>query len=335
MVPRHGRKDAGRGTRRGALLRLAVSEVQVPDEVHQLWAVREVHEGARCRELEQDQEAAPGSQGSSMSYGKIFESMFNGSMVGSGPVVFAVWSYVIAHAKPPGTVELNPVLLAAIIGCEVSSVETAIAHLCAPDPRSRSPEQEGRRLIQEGQFLYSVPTWPKYREMRNEEARREYERNRKRNWRGRSRDVPDSPGLHGTTGDIGDMSAQAEALSEALSEAPAAHTEGVGAGVLVGMLRESAYGESRSDRELFLVAEASRLHRAGLTPDRLSDLISDCCRRARKSPGGLLATLLRGDGWKEREVRDVRHVQNMPLGAASCSCSECVRFRRKQSKDSA
>ena len=48
-------------------------------------------------------------------YGRIFESMFTGSMVGSGPLVFAVWAYVLAHERD-GLVELNLLLFATIIG---------------------------------------------------------------------------------------------------------------------------------------------------------------------------------------------------------------------------
>lgn len=111
-----------------------------------------------------------------MSYGKIFDSLYTGSMVGAGINVFAVWSYVIANAKPPGIIELNPRLLAATFGCDVASVTDAIEKLCAPDPESRTKEHDGRRLLAEGQFLYRIPTWAKYNQIRNEVERREKNR---------------------------------------------------------------------------------------------------------------------------------------------------------------
>lgn len=120
-----------------------------------------------------------------MSYGKTFDSLYTGSMVGAGLHVFGVWNYVIANSKPPGVVELNPRLMAAIFGCEVSLVVEAIRILCEPDPESRSKECDGRRLIHEGQFLYSIPTWSKYNQLRNEEERRAQNREHARAYRKR------------------------------------------------------------------------------------------------------------------------------------------------------
>lgn len=108
-------------------------------------------------------------------FGKFFASTFTGSMIGAGPEVFAVWAYVIANTHH-STVELNPVLLAHMIGAEPKAIEDAIAYLCAPDPSSRSKVAEGRRLIREGEFAYHVPNHEHYRSIRNEDERREYNR---------------------------------------------------------------------------------------------------------------------------------------------------------------
>lgn len=108
-------------------------------------------------------------------YGKLFSSTFTGSMVGSGPVVFSVWGYVIAHAVQ-SQVELNPALLAVVLGCPEDKVEAAISVLCSKDPRSRSKDEDGRRIVREGQFAYRVVNHTKYNAMRNEGDRREYNR---------------------------------------------------------------------------------------------------------------------------------------------------------------
>lgn len=120
------------------------------------------------------------------SYGKIFGSMFTGSMVGSGPVVLSLWAYVIANAQPPGVVELNPRLLAYIIGCKVQEIEAAIEVLCGPDKSSRTEDMEGRRLIQEGAMQYRVVTWAKYNKVRNDEARRAQNREAQARYRRKS-----------------------------------------------------------------------------------------------------------------------------------------------------
>lgn len=120
-----------------------------------------------------------------MAWGKLFESLFTGSMVGSGPLVFAVWAYVIGNARPPGVVELNPKLMGAILGCPPADVSAAIETLCSPDPESRTKDHEGRRLLREGQFQFAVVNWAKYQSIRNDEARREQNRAAQSRWRER------------------------------------------------------------------------------------------------------------------------------------------------------
>jgi hypothetical protein len=108
-------------------------------------------------------------------YGKHFSSMYEGSMMGAGPTVFAVWGYVISKADG-GFVELNPRLLSVLLGTSELEIIKAIEYLCAPDPNSRSTEKEGRRLVKIGQFAYEVTTHAHYRSIRNTEDRRAYMR---------------------------------------------------------------------------------------------------------------------------------------------------------------
>ena len=111
-------------------------------------------------------------------YGKLFASTYTGSMAGNGAVVFAVWGYVIANTYS-SRIELNPMILSAIIGEPQDRIASAIDLLCAPDERSRSKENDGRRLIREGEFQYFVPSHERYRSIRNEDERREYNRQKK------------------------------------------------------------------------------------------------------------------------------------------------------------
>lgn len=125
-------------------------------------------------------------------FGKFFASAFTGSLFGAGPTVFAVWGYVIANARD-SQVELNPQLLASILGTTQDDVATAIGKLCAPDPNSRSKEEDGRRLIKEGQFAYRVVNHAAYRDIRNDEERRAYFRDKKREQRLRDKQAQAQP----------------------------------------------------------------------------------------------------------------------------------------------
>ena len=119
-------------------------------------------------------------------YGKHFSSMYTGSMFGSGAEVFAVWGYVLAHAMN-SRVELNPMLVAAILGEPVELIGGAIDKLCSPDPRSRCKAAEGRRLVKEGEFQYFVPSWEEYNRIRSREELREYNRRYQATSRAKSR----------------------------------------------------------------------------------------------------------------------------------------------------
>jgi len=111
-----------------------------------------------------------------MTWGKHFKSLYAGSMIGSGAIVFAVWGYVIGNMDPSrehgATVHLNELLLGPILGEATKDVAKAIEFLCSPDVRSTSPEEGGRRLIKLGPFLYQVVNGARYQAIRNEEERK-------------------------------------------------------------------------------------------------------------------------------------------------------------------
>lgn len=108
-------------------------------------------------------------------YGKAFESMYEGSMVGAGAVVFAVWNYCIAKNRN-GCVELNPKLVGFILGESPDEISEAISVLSSPDIASRSKDEEGRRLMKEGEYQYRMVNWEKYFGMKSAVDQREYNR---------------------------------------------------------------------------------------------------------------------------------------------------------------
>ena len=121
-------------------------------------------------------------------YGKLFSTAFTGSMYGSGAIVFAVWGYIIANTDSASRIELNPRFLAPIIGEEQAKITTAIQFLCDPDTASRSKKEDGRRLIREGEYQYFVVNHQDYRNVRNEDERREYNRAAKADQRKREKE---------------------------------------------------------------------------------------------------------------------------------------------------
>lgn len=128
-------------------------------------------------------------------YGKIFSSMYEGSMVGAGATVFAVMGYVIAKQQPPDfTVELNSKFLSAVIGETPEAIEKAIEFLCQADSQSRTEKEDGRRLIKVGAFTYHVVNGAHYHSIRNYEERKAYNREAQAKYRAK-KNLPPMPEL--------------------------------------------------------------------------------------------------------------------------------------------
>jgi hypothetical protein len=157
-------------------------------------------------------------------YGKIFASLFEGSMYGAGCDVFAVWAYVIANADAKGFIEINPLKLANTLGADKQRVELALEYLCQPDPSSRNPDDEGRRLVREGAFMYRVVSHHHYRDMRNMDAKREYDRSYRRERRANPLDsqvVATTKTTNAKSSQSSGDSPQVEAEAEAKAEVKA------------------------------------------------------------------------------------------------------------------
>ena len=107
-------------------------------------------------------------------------------MIGAGLNVFAVWDYCIAKNRS-GVVELNPQLLAFIFGAKEKEIVDAITKLMAPDPKSRSKEFGGSRLIKEGEYQYRMVNWAYYDSLRSGEDLQEYNRRKQAEWRARQK----------------------------------------------------------------------------------------------------------------------------------------------------
>lgn len=116
-------------------------------------------------------------------FGKFFASTWTGSMCGAGAHVFSVWAYALSTSDADGCVELNPAFMAPIIGMSRDDVQRALDYLLSPDPMSRSQEEGGRRLMPDGAFQYKIVTYPKYRAIRNEEARKDSNRRASKKYR--------------------------------------------------------------------------------------------------------------------------------------------------------
>lgn len=126
-----------------------------------------------------------------LTYGKIFQTMFTGSMCGAGAGVYAVMSYVIAFMQPDKErvehVRLQVGYLAKVIGEEPGVIQAAIDFLMKEDAASNSPEDKGARLVLEAPFTYRVVNGRYYRELKDEDDRRRKDADRAAAYRERKK----------------------------------------------------------------------------------------------------------------------------------------------------
>ena len=151
------------------------------------------------------------------SFGQIYQRMYQGSMFGSGAVAFALMGFIIANTDPKTScVNLNPDLLAAILGESVEDVERGIEKLCSPDKKSNRKEHEGRRLIKRGEIEYFVVNFLYYRGLAKRQRENEQAAERMRRFRANPDDVTQS------TVTVSNLSASASASDDLIGR------EGVG-----------------------------------------------------------------------------------------------------------
>jgi hypothetical protein len=156
---------------------------------------------------------------------KLFQSILTSSVWSEDNETRIVWITLLALADQNGSVSATIPGLSRLAGVPIPAVEAALAKFQAPDPYSRTPDFEGRRVVK-AEGGWRLINYPKYRHARDDEARRMYERERKQSQRDQRRKVRDSPGQSGTITQCPSSSAQAEAEAEAEAESPPSPLQG-------------------------------------------------------------------------------------------------------------
>lgn len=93
-------------------------------------------------------------------------------------------------ADSSGVVDMTPEAIARRINLPLAKVRPFLVELGQPDPKSRSPQHEGRRLVpvdSHRDWGWLIVNYEHYRSIRNEEARRAYNRDAKRQSRERQK----------------------------------------------------------------------------------------------------------------------------------------------------
>lgn len=118
-------------------------------------------------------------------YGKVFAQIFDGTLHGHLEAT-AVFMAMIAIADQDGVVNLTFTALTSRTGWPAEFVRKGIEHLEQADPESRTPDEDGRRIVRlrdNTSWGWRITNYAKYREIRDENSRRKYMREYMRNRR--------------------------------------------------------------------------------------------------------------------------------------------------------
>lgn len=127
-------------------------------------------------------------------YAKLFKSIYQGTLRGKSHGLL-VFTNLLAHADQEGWVDTHPKSIADEVGLTLEQVQEALNELEAPDTESRSPEEDGRRIVRLDEHRawgWRIVNHAKYRAIRNEEDRREQNRLAQAKWRMKNADSKQS-----------------------------------------------------------------------------------------------------------------------------------------------
>jgi hypothetical protein len=150
----------------------------------------------------------------SESFTKLFSTILSSTVWNEDADTRLVWITMLALADRRGYVGASIPGLAHQARVSLEAAESAVKKLSSPDTYSRTKTNEGRRIT-ETERGWLIVNYSHFRGLRDDDARREYERDRKRDKRaGASECLPVSAGVcHGLP-----PSAQADADREAEPE---------------------------------------------------------------------------------------------------------------------
>jgi hypothetical protein len=124
-------------------------------------------------------------------YGKVFDSIYDGTLYGNWEAI-ATFQQLIVLANADGIVDMTPQAIAARTSFPLDLIQRGIKFLEAPDPYSRTPGDEGRRIaLIDGHrpWGWRIVNHGKYKGLRDMAQKREADRLRISAKRKKNKDV--------------------------------------------------------------------------------------------------------------------------------------------------
>lgn len=122
-------------------------------------------------------------------FAKVFASLYQGTLRGNAHGIL-VFTNLLAHSDKNGEVDIHPRAIADEVGLPEPAVRDALLYLEAVDPESRTPTEDGRRIVRmdaHRAWGWRIVNYAKYRAIRSEEDRREQNRVAQEKFRNKSK----------------------------------------------------------------------------------------------------------------------------------------------------
>ncbi|MEP7354718.1 MAG: hypothetical protein ABI824_15930 [Acidobacteriota bacterium] len=120
-------------------------------------------------------------------YGKLFAQMFDGTLATKGPwEAMCTFQQFVILADKNGIVDMTPEAISRRTTIPLDVIKTGIAALLQPDAESRTPDEDGRRIVpisDHRTWGWQVVNYCKYSKIRTNDDRQEYMKDYMRNYR--------------------------------------------------------------------------------------------------------------------------------------------------------
>ncbi len=111
-------------------------------------------------------------------YGKIFDSMYEGTLYGHWQAIVTLQQMIVL-SDASGTVDMTPQAMSARTSIPLKIILKGIEDLSAPDPQSRTPGEDGRRIVlidEHRPWGWVLVNHDKYQKLKSMEEKREADR---------------------------------------------------------------------------------------------------------------------------------------------------------------
>ena len=137
-------------------------------------------------------------------YGKLFASMYEGTLYGQWQGIVTLQQLVIL-ADADGAVDMTPPAIAARTSIPLEIIEAGLDQLSTVDKYSRTPTEDGRRIVlldEDRPWGWRIVNYKYYRDLASREDKKEKDRQRIAEKRNKNNDVAECRNLSQPVADV-------------------------------------------------------------------------------------------------------------------------------------